>query len=154
MVKRLDKVKGKKGRKLLLLQNWTILEGEGSRKVIAQMLHSLQSILPLSEEEQFNFKVVVSELVNNEFRHGLGSNVHVSVSAFSDAQIELCVYGAQKDFNLDYELKSQKRKDAAVMESGRGLMLAEALCESLRMDCTCDGNIVRARMQMNGGNLN
>lgn len=135
-------------RRLLLLQNWIVEEDGDARTVIAEMLESLKNVMPLSEENVFNFRVVMSELVNNEFRHGTGRNVHISISAFSNRQVEMYVYGSPKGFDLDGVLKRKERKDSKWDESGRGLLLAEALCESLRIDYTSDGSVMRARMHM------
>jgi len=99
-------------RRLLLLQNWIVEEDGDARTVIAEMLESLKNVMPLSEENVFNFRVVMSELVNNEFRHGTGRNVHISISAFSNRQVEMYVYGSPKGFDLDGVLKRKERRGA------------------------------------------
>lgn len=137
------------GKRLLFLKNWVVADDKHARTVVDDMVESVKRTLRPGQEQMFNFKVVVNELINNELMHGSGKDVHVCVSVYTTKQVELCVYGTQEGFDLEEELKKrQDRQEAELYESGRGLVLAEALCESLRIEFTCSGSVVRARLNM------
>lgn len=137
------------GKRLLFLKNWVVLDKGNARAVIDDMVESVQKALRPSQERIFDFKVVVNELVNNELMHGSGKDVRICVSAYTTKQVELCVYGSQEGFDLYEELQKRKElRETELFESGRGLVLAEALCESLRIDHSGGGCVVRARIAL------
>lgn len=147
-VKRMERGQGY-GRKLLFLRNWDIGAGEHARLAVEEMVEAVKAALQPSAERAFDFKVVVSELINNEFMHGQGGSVRVSVAAYSSEYAELCVYGSNHGFSIEKELERRKgREDGWLDESGRGLVLAAALCETLKTETDDSGRVVRARICM------
>ena len=146
-VKRMER--GEKNGEKLLLRDWVIGARECARAAVSEMVEAVQEALQPSQEQVFDFRVVVSELINNEFIHGNGGDVRVRVCAYATGHAELCVYGSQQGFDIGEELERRRdRGDDWLGESGRGLVLAAALCETLGTETDGHGRVVRARIRM------
>ncbi len=131
----------------LYFNSWLFNNSSSVGAETSEIVNQLSRVATLDNEDLFNVKLVISELVINEFKHGLGKNVHLSVALTHEGYIDICVYGAQEGFNLEYEISSRKHMEFDdYSEDGRGLMIVESLCESLTSEISCEGSIVRARM--------
>lgn len=131
----------------LYFNSWLFINSSIVGTETSKIVDQLAKVVTLDSENLFNIKLVISELVINEFKHGLGKNVHLSVALTHEGYLDICVYGAQEGFNLEYEISSRKRMEFDdYSEDGRGLVIVESLCESLTSEISCEGSIVRARM--------
>jgi len=135
--------------KLLFLKDWVIITKEGARAAVSEMVEAVQVVLQPSLEKAFDFRVVLSELINNEFEHGHCETVRVNISTYASGHAELRIFGSPHGFDIEEELEKRRNQDGDQMdERGRGLMLADALCETLGSETYGQSNVVFARMYL------
>ena len=146
--RRVGRMKEENG-KLLFLKDWVINAKEGARAAVSDMVEAVQVVLQPSMEKAFDFRVVLSELINNEFEHGSCETVRVNISTYASGHAKLRIYGSPHDFDFEEELEKRRNQDDNQMdERGRGLLLAAALCETLGTETYGQSRVVCARMRL------
>lgn len=111
-------------------------------EVIKGLVQYAEMKVPLSEENSYYLRLVLSELITNSFKHGCANKaVRVEVGVRCDA-LEISV----EDSGRGIGDRVVGLVPDATAESGRGLAIVKGLCSSLDFNET--GNRVTARLSV------
>ena len=112
-------------------------------EVIKGLVQYAEMKVPLSEENSYYLRLVLSELITNSFKHGCACKaVRVEVGVRSDG-LEICVEDSGRGIG---DRTAVGLVPDATAESGRGLAIVKGLCSSLDFNET--GNRVTARLSV------
>jgi anti-sigma regulatory factor (Ser/Thr protein kinase) len=113
-------------------------------EVIKGLVQYAEMKIPMSEENSYYLRLILSELITNSFKHGGCANkaVRVEVGVRSDA-LEICVEDGGRGI-ADHSAIGLVPD--ATAESGRGLAIVKGLCSSLELNES--GNCVTARLSV------
>ena len=113
-------------------------------EVIKGLVQYAEMKIPMSEENSYYLRLILSELITNSFKHGGCANkaVRVEVGVRSDA-LEICVEDGGRGI-VDHSAIGLVPD--ATAESGRGLAIVKGLCSSLELNES--GNCVTARLSV------
>jgi len=120
------------------------------------VLNRIEDRSHLNEDEHFDVKVILNELLQNAIRHGNGMDcdkmiaLDVSIDALDTLEISVQDEGPGFDVERMIELKREKALDCddvfCMDESGRGLLIIENLCDTVLRNAS--GNCVTVRKQI------
>jgi serine/threonine-protein kinase RsbW len=96
--------------------------------------------LPADRIERFT--VALSEIVTNAIRHGNGSATMTITSNGSTLTVNV------RDHGPGLKAQSSRALPPATQVSGRGLWLAEQLCDQVHIDSSNHGTIVQLTMRL------
>lgn len=112
-------------------------------EVIKGLVQYAEMKVPLSEENSYYLRLILSELITNSFKHSHASNaVRVEVGVRCD-MLEISVEDAGRGIS---DRTSIGLVPEITAESGRGLAIVKGLCSSLDFNET--GNRVTARLSV------
>jgi serine/threonine-protein kinase RsbW len=120
------------------------------------VLDRIDHLSHLSEDDQFDVKVILCELLQNAIRHGNAMDrakmIALDVTLDDQDTLEISVQDEGSGFDMESVLaqKRDKRIEAEDVfdldEFGRGLLIIESLCDTV---CRNDrGNRITIRKQM------
>lgn len=120
------------------------------------VLGRLDSCSPLDEDEQFDVRVILSELLQNAIRHGnamdRAKTISLDVTVGEGNYLEISVQDEGDGFDAERVL-AQKRVRALdacdlfeMDECGRGLLIIETLCDTVRRNESGNRVTVRKRL--------
>lgn len=120
------------------------------------VLDRLGTYSRLGEDDHFDVKVILNELLQNAIRHGNAMNASKTVSldvSLEDSQtLEISVEDEGPGFDVERTLAQKRRRcfdveDLCEMdECGRGLLIIETLCDTVQRNAT--GNRITVRKQL------
>ncbi len=111
-----------------------------------------------NEDEQFDVKVILCELLQNAIRHGNGMDhdktISLDVKLHDGNTIEISVEDEGTGFDADRILAARRMKamDACDVfemdEYGRGLLIIETLCDAVKRNQSGNRITVRKRLHV------
>ena len=108
-------------------------------KVINEMMNCINEWNPLDEDEYFEFRLVLNELISNGILHGnkgfCNKKVNVAIEEVDSTTLDIFIKDEGQGF--DYKKFCQQRPDCGSLnmsEGGRGLMLVHALCSKIQFN--------------------
>ena len=109
------------------------------RKLINEMMNCINEWNPLDEDEYFEFRLVLNELISNGILHGnkgfCNKKVNVAIEEVDSTTLDIFIKDEGQGF--DYKKFCQQRPDCGSLnmsEGGRGLMLVHALCSKIQFN--------------------
>ena len=125
-------------------------------KEVALVLDQLKSTFSIDEDDRFEVKVILSELLQNAIRHGNkmdeNKKIILDVSMNGGDLLQISVLDEGLGFDVNDTLAQKKQKayltdDIFEMEEfGRGLMIIETLCDHVYRNEL--GNQITVKKQM------
>ncbi len=120
------------------------------------ILDRIDRLSHLSDDDQFDVKVILSELLQNAIRHGNDMDqakmIALDVTLDDQDTLEISVQDEGLGFDIERVLSQKRVKSVeaedvfALDEFGRGLLIIESLCDTV---CRNDrGNRITIRKQM------
>jgi len=118
------------------------------------ILGRLEKISGIDAEQQFDIRVILSELLQNAIRHGNANDsnkkVRIDVWLHDDRVLSIRVTDQGQGFDVKrtIECRGKACGDALAMdESGRGLLIVQSLCDDIQFNPV--GNAITVRMRLN-----
>lgn len=106
------------------------------KQLIADMMNSINIWNDLKEDEEFEFRLILNELISNGIIHGNNRSEDKSLVAFihevSKNTISVCIEDEGDGFNHNANLY---RKCSLYTEGGRGLKIIRELCDEVQFHC-------------------
>jgi serine/threonine-protein kinase RsbW len=116
------------------------------------ILGRLERVPGIDADQQFDIRVILSELLQNAIRHGNANDsnkkVLIDVWYHDDSRIlSICVTDQGQGFDVKRIIECREKSgcDALAMdESGRGLYIVQSLCDDIQFNPV--GNAITVRM--------
>lgn len=109
------------------------------RKLINEMMNCINEWNPLDEDEYFEFRLILNELISNGILHGnkglCNKKVNVAIEEVNSTTLDIFIKDEGQGF--DYKKLCQYRPECDnlnMSEGGRGLMLVNALCSKIQFN--------------------
>ncbi|HOQ75046.1 MAG TPA: ATP-binding protein [Thermoclostridium sp.] len=118
------------------------------------ILNRLERISEIDDDQQFDIRVILSELLQNAIRHGNANDsnkkVFVDVWLHDDSRvlsIRVTDQGQGFDVKRTIECRGKGCSDELAMdESGRGLLIVRNLCDDIQFNPVGNAITVRTRL--------
>lgn len=125
---------------------------------VGTIIRSLAQNYHVDEEQCFDIKVILSELLQNAIRHGNvmdhSKNIDLDILLDDDSTIEITVADEGCGFNVPQTIRNRNRKaletkDVVEMdEFGRGLLIIRSLCDDVHFNHRGNQVTVRKSLSM------
>lgn len=109
------------------------------RNLISEMMNSIIRWNTLKEEEYYEFRLILNELISNGIFHGnkglCSKKVIVSIKEKNSTTLDILIKDEGQGF--DYKTVCKDCCDSEnfdLSEGGRGLMIVNALCNKIQFD--------------------
>ena len=131
---------------ILYSKSVTGCESNCIRAMIKDMMDSIKSNYCLSAEEEYEFRLILNELIANGTVHGNKNHCDKTIKAKIEAidLITVCITIEDEGSGFDYHgfFKHEYPCDSNLYsERGRGLKLIKSFCDNIRFNHT--GNQIR-----------
>jgi len=116
------------------------------------ILDRIGMISGIDAEQQFDIKVILSELLQNAIRHGnaMDSNKKVRVDVWlqDNRELFICVADQGPGFDVKHTIRQKAVDDDALSmdESGRGLLIVQSLCDDIQFNSA--GNTITVKKRL------
>lgn len=104
--------------------------------LISDMMRSINLWNALAEDEEFEFRLILNELISNGITHGNEKCDHktliASIREVDKYTISICIEDEGRGFNHSNCLQE---KHHLYMEGGRGLKIIKELCDDMQFYC-------------------
>lgn len=118
------------------------------------IMNRIEMISGIDADQQFDIKVILSELLQNAIRHGnaMDSNKKVRVDVWiqDNRELFICVADQGPGFDVKHAFGGRKKSadcDALSMdESGRGLLIVQNLCDDIQFNSAGNAITVKKRL--------
>ncbi|NLJ41626.1 MAG: ATP-binding protein [Clostridiales bacterium] len=116
------------------------------RKLANEMMNHIRNWNSLDEEDLYEFRLIINELICNGIKHGnkgfCDKKVSIQIEEVDSNTLDISVKDEGPGFDYSHiGRNNHKRKCLEELESGRGLMLVNALCNKIQFNK--EGNQVR-----------
>jgi serine/threonine-protein kinase RsbW len=122
------------------------------------ILNRLKGIPGIDDDQRFDIRVILSELLQNAIRHGnaMDSNKKVLVDVWlqdNSRVLFICVADQGQGFDVKRTVgggeKSIGGDSLAMDESGRGLLIVQRLCDDIQFNPVGNAITVKKRLNSN-----
>lgn len=120
------------------------------------ILNRLQVTSGIDSDQQFDIRVILSELLQNAIKHGNAMDnkkkILVDVRLQDNRRIlSICVADQGQGFDVNHTISRKKRKvnvddPLSMDESGRGLFIIQNLCDDIQFNRIGNAIIVKKRL--------
>lgn len=116
------------------------------RSLINEMMTCIKEWNPLDEDEYYEFRLVLNELISNGILHGnkglCDKKVKVVIEEVNPTTLDIFIKDEGEGFDYrDICRDYTKEQPMQLSEGGRGLMLVNALCSKIQFNE--DGNQIK-----------
>lgn len=113
------------------------------------ILNRLKGIPGIDDDQRFDIRVILSELLQNAIRHGNAMDsrkkVRVDVWLRDDRVLCICVTDQGPGFDVKRTVGCRD-KVLSMDESGRGLLIVQSLCDDIQFNSMGNAITVRKRL--------
>lgn len=120
------------------------------------ILKRLEMISGIDADQQFDIRVILSELLQNAIKHGNANDTSkkVLVDVWLDSSVlVICVTDQGQGFDVKRIFEEKDRLSGsdpqAMDESGRGLLIVQSLCDEIQFNPAGNAITVRKRLNLN-----
>ena len=118
------------------------------RTMINDMMNSIKSKYLLTPDDEYEFRLILNELIANGTVHGNNNHCNKTITAKIEAvdyqTISITIEDEGTGFDHDGFFNYDNSSDANLYsEGGRGLMLIKSVCDNIRFNQS--GNQIRIR---------
>lgn len=123
------------------------------RTLIDDMINCIKNWNNLSDDDEYEFRLVLNELICNGVFHGnkgcSNKKVKVGIEVVDSMTLDIWVKDEGSGFDYDKILKNcyNRRPYFLLSESGRGLLLVKAICNNIQFNN--NGSLIRVRKSIN-----
>jgi serine/threonine-protein kinase RsbW len=109
------------------------------RGLINEMMNCIEKWNRLDEDEYYEFRLVLNELISNGIFHGnkgfCDKNVNVAIEEVNSTTLDIFIKDEGEGFDYKHICRNYIKSDnLKLSEGGRGLMLVKALCSKIQFD--------------------
>lgn len=108
------------------------------RNLIKEMMASIKNIIDISEEEEYEYRLILNELITNSTIHGnkcvCDKSIIASIRVINNSYITIKIEDEGQGFNYKEAINRLGEKSRQLSERGRGLMLVSSLCDDVKFN--------------------
>ncbi len=109
------------------------------RNLINEMMNCIREWNPLEEDEYYEFRLILNELISNGILHGnkgfCNKKVNVAIEEVDSNTLDIFIKDEGQGFDYKQVCKNKPESDGfKLSERGRGLMLVNALCNKMQFN--------------------
>lgn len=109
------------------------------RNLINEMIECIKCWHELQEEEVYEFLLILNELIANGIIHGNNGKCDKALTAIiqelNSNTINICICDEGNGFDYNTIMQNDVDSTDIFTESGRGLKIIKALCDTIKFDC-------------------
>jgi len=123
------------------------------RSLINDMMNCIRNWNSLSDDDEYEFRLVLNELICNGVFHGnkgcSNKKVKVRIEEVDSVTLDIWVKdeGGGFDYNKVFKNYYNRKPYFLLAESGRGLLLVKAMCNNIQFNN--NGSLIRIRKSIN-----
>jgi len=108
------------------------------RELTGEIINSIEAWRCLSEEEKYEFRIIINELIVNGIIHGnecfCDKVLKVAIYALDDNTVSICIQDEGRGFNYKEIIEEGcfPCDSALFLERGRGLKIVQHICDAIK----------------------
>ncbi|NLX70073.1 MAG: ATP-binding protein [Clostridiales bacterium] len=107
------------------------------RKLAGEIISSIEAWHHLNEEEKYEFRLIINELIVNGIVHGnkcfCDKVLTVTIYAIDNNTVSICIKDEGRGFNYREIEEGRFPCDSALfLEGGRGLKIVQNICDGIK----------------------
>lgn len=132
--------------KQLFIKKITGCSPDTIRKLISDIMACINKWNQLKEDDEYEFRLVLNELISNAAFHGneglSNKSLTVAICEAASQTLSICVEDQGKGFDYSEFMKGKFACDTVpLLEYGRGLKLVQTICDNVQFNKA--GNLIK-----------
>ena len=117
------------------------------RGLIKDMMACINLWNDLDDEDQFEFRLILNELISNAILHGnqclCNKGLTAIINEVSSDTLSICICDEGEGFDCDELFEKLAYPSSLYVERGRGLKIIKALCDDIEFTNCYGGSMVK-----------